>query len=85
MYYDVIMSLEKKMAQNGMIPLSYFQGLINSRGMNHYFSPVKVSALRVRDFSKAWRQQLGIFALSYLPAFLIRIPTPVFFPNWVQS
>ena len=61
-----------------MVPFSYFQGLINSRVMKKHSPIFEVWTLGASDFSEAWRLQLGTFALSCLPAFLIVIPVPVF-------
>jgi hypothetical protein len=61
-----------------MVPFSYFPGVLNSRVMNNYSSPVEVWLLGASDFSEAWVSAFGAFALSCLPAFLILTPVPVF-------
>jgi hypothetical protein len=62
-----------------MVPFSYFQSLLSSRGMNHFSSPVEEWTLGALDFSEAWRLQLCTFALSCLLAFLILIPALIFY------
>src|SRR5580698_9202132 len=61
-----------------MVPFSYFQGRLNSRGMKKHSSIFEVWTLEVRGFSEAWLSALGTFALSCLLAFLILISVPVF-------
>jgi hypothetical protein len=61
-----------------MVPFSYIQGLLNSRVMNNYSSPVEVWVLGASDISEASVSAFGAFALSCLPAFLILTPVPVF-------
>jgi hypothetical protein len=68
----------KNLAENGMVPFSCFQGLINSRVMKKHSSIFEVWRLGASNFPEAWHLQLDIFAPSCLPAFLILIPAPDF-------
>jgi hypothetical protein len=51
-----------------MVPFSFSQALIISRGMKKHSSTIEVWMLG------AWHLELGAFALSCLPAFLILFP-----------
>ena len=59
-----------------MVPFSYYQVQLNSRGMKKHSSTFEVWTQGV------WRLKLGVFALSCLLAFLIVIPAPAF---WLYS
>ena len=60
-----------------MVPFSYFQGLINSRGMKNHSSTIEVWTFDAWGFPEASSLDFGAFALSCFLAFLILIPAPV--------
>jgi hypothetical protein len=60
-----------------MVPFSFSQALLISRGMKKHSSTIEVWMLGV------WHLESGTFALSRLPAFLILIPVFVFGPRSV--
>jgi hypothetical protein len=60
-----------------MVPFSFSQALLISRGMEKHSSTIEVWTLGARHLE--W----GAFALSCLPAFLILIPVFVFGPRSV--
>jgi hypothetical protein len=60
-----------------MVPFSYFQGLINSRGMKDHSSTIEVWTFDAWSFAGASSLGFGAFALSCFLAFLILILAPV--------
>jgi hypothetical protein len=61
-----------------MVPFSFQQGLLISRGMKKHSSTFEVWTFEIRGCSEAWLSALGAFAFSYLLAFLILISAPDF-------